>query len=175
MAAKDLPICKCADITSPEVIQQLGISNIDVVVIAMANNLEATVMAVTLCKEAGVKTVIAKCANEMHQKILSRVGADEVLFPENESGIRLAKNLVSSGFVDMIALSNNFSIIELDPKPEWIGKNLIELNLRKHYAINVVAIRKQDSISVDINPEEILDPSVKLIIIANNKSINKLL
>jgi trk system potassium uptake protein TrkA len=111
----------------------------------------------------------------MHQKILSRVGADEVLFPENESGIRLAKNLVSSGFVDMIALSNNFSIIELDPKPEWIGKNLIELNLRKHYAINVVAIRKQDSISVDINPEEILDPSVKLIIIANNKSINKLL
>ena len=175
IAAKDLPICKCADITSPEVIQQLGISNIDVVVIAMANNLEATVMAVTLCKEAGVKTVIAKCANEMHQKILSCVGADEVLFPENESGIRLAKNLVSSGFVDMIALSNNFSIIELDPKPEWIGKNLIELNLRKHYAINVVAIRKQDTISVDINPEEILDPSVKLIIIANNKSINKLI
>lgn len=174
-AAGDLPICKCADITSPEAIQQLGISNVDVVVIAMANNLEATVLAVTLCKEAGVKTVIAKCANEMHQKILARVGADEVLFPEHESGIRLAKNLISSGFIDMIALSGDFSIIELDPKPEWIGKNLIELNLRKNYAINVVAIRKQDIVSVDINPEEILDSSVKLIIIANNKSINKLL
>ncbi|MBE5893242.1 MAG: TrkA family potassium uptake protein [Lachnospiraceae bacterium] len=174
-AAGDLPICKCADITSPEAIQQLGISNVDVVVIAMANNLEATVLAVTLCKEAGVKTVIAKCANEMHQKILARVGADEVLFPEHESGIRLAKNLISSGFIDMIALSGDFSIIELDLKPEWIGKNLIELNLRKNYAINVVAIRKQDIVSVDINPEEILDSSVKLIIIANNKSINKLL
>ena len=75
----------------------------------------------------------------------------------------------------MIALSGDFSIIELDPKPEWIGKNLIELNLRKNYAINVVAIHKQNRISVDINPEEILDPDEKLIIIANNKSLNKLL
>ena len=89
-AADDLPICKCADITDPDVIRQLGISNVDVVVIAMANNLEASVMAVTLCKEIGVKTVIAKCANEMHQKILTRVGADQVVFPEYESGIRLA-------------------------------------------------------------------------------------
>ena len=68
-AADDLPICKCADLTDPDVIRQLGISNVDVVIVAMANNLEASVMAVTLCKEIGVKTVIAKCANEMHQKI----------------------------------------------------------------------------------------------------------
>ena len=88
-AALELPICKCADITDPEVIRQLGISNVDVVIIAMANNLEASVMAVTLCKEIGVETVIAKAANEMHQKILLRVGADKVVFPENESGIRL--------------------------------------------------------------------------------------
>ena len=174
-AAAELPICKCADVTSPEAIHQLGISNVDVVVIAMANNLEASVMALTLCKEAGVKTVIAKCANEMHQKILSRVGADEVVFPENESGIRLAKNLISSGFIDMIALSGDFSIVELDMKPEWIGKNLIELNLRQKYAVNVVAIRKQDHISVNINPTEPLDPSFKLIVIATNKSLNKLL
>ena len=89
-AADELPICKCADITDPEVIRQLGIANVDVVIIAMANNLEASVMAVTLCKEIGVKTVIAKSANEMHQKILTRVGADKVVFPGNESGIRLA-------------------------------------------------------------------------------------
>ena len=111
----------------------------------------------------------------MHQKILSRVGADEVVFPENESGIRLAKNLISSGFIDMIALSGDFSIVELDMKPEWIGKNLIELNLRQKYAVNVVAIRKQDHISVNINPTEPLDPSFKLIVIATNKSLNKLL
>ena len=173
-AAAELPICKCADIPDPEVIRQLGISNVDVVIIAMANNLEASVMAVTLCKEIGVKTVIAKCANEVHQKILSRVGADKVVFPENESGIRLAKNLLSSGFVDMVSLAKNVSMIELNVKPEWCGKNLIELNLRKKYSINVVALRRGDMVSVDIDPREPLTDRVKLIVIANAEKLSKL-
>lgn len=173
-AAAELPICKCADITDPEVILQLGISNVDVVIVAMANNLEASVMAVTLCKEIGVKTVIAKCANEMHQKILNRVGADEVVFPENESGIRLAKNLLSSGFVDMVSLAKNVSMIELDMKPEWVGKNLIDLNLRKKYSINVVAVRKEECVTVDIDPHEKLTEKDKLIVIANTEKIAKL-
>lgn len=172
--AGDLPICKCADITDPEVIRQLGIGNIDVVIIAMANNLEASVMAVTLCKEAGVKTVIAKCGNEMHQKILRRVGADVVVFPEHESGVRLAKNLLSSGFVDMITLSKDFSMIELEVKPEWVGKSLLELHLRKKYAINVVAIKRGDKLTVNINPEEKLTADSSLIVIANPSKLSKL-
>ena len=173
-AAAELPICKCADITDPDVIRQLGISNVDVVIVAMANNLEASVMAITLCKEIGVKTVIAKSANEMHQKILDRVGADKVVFPENESGIRLAKNLLSSGFVDMVSLAKNVSMIELDVKPEWVGKNLIELNLRKKYSINVVAVRKGESVSVDIDPHAPLQEEDKLIVIANTWKLTKL-
>ena len=173
-AADELPICKCADITDPEVIRQLGISNVDVVIIAMANNLEASVMAVTLCKEIGVRTVIAKCANEMHQKILTRVGADKVVFPENESGIRLAKNLLSSGFVDMVSLAKNVSMIELDVKPEWVGKNLIQLNLRKKYSINVVAIRRENMVSVDIDPNAPLQGDDKLIVIANTEKLARL-
>ena len=173
-AADVLPICKCADITDPDVIQQLAINNVDVVIIAMANNLEASVMAVTLCKEVGVETVIAKCANAMHQKILYRVGADKVVFPENESGIRLAKNLLSSGFVDMVSLAKNVSMIELDVKPEWVGKNLVELNLRKKYSINVVALRRDQAVSVDIDPHAPLLESDKLIVIANTKKLSKL-
>ncbi|MBR4981853.1 MAG: TrkA family potassium uptake protein [Lachnospiraceae bacterium] len=87
----DIPLTKCADVTDPEVIKQLGISNIDVVIISMASKLEASVMTTMLCKEAGVKTVIAKCGNEMDCKILSKIGADHVIFPERDSGIRLAK------------------------------------------------------------------------------------
>ena len=135
-----LPVCKCANVTDPEVIEKLGIGDIDTVIICMAGNLEASVMAVTLCKEAGVKNVIAKCASEMHQKILLRVGADKVVFPEKESGIRLAKNLLSSGFIDMISLSKDVSVVEIDVKEEWIGKTLQELNLRKKYCFNIVAI-----------------------------------
>ena len=173
-AADELPICKCADITDPEVIRQLGISNVDVVIIAMASKLEASVLAITLCKEMGVKTVIAKCANEMHRKIFTQVGADKVVFPENESGTRLAKNLLSSGFVDMVSLAKNVSMIELDMTPEWVGKNLIELNLRKKYSINVVAIRKGDSVSVDIDPHALLEAQDKLIVIANTAKLSKL-
>ena len=155
-AAAYLPVCKCADVTDAEVISRLGISNIDTVIICMASNLEASVMAVTLCKEAGIKTVIAKCANEMSQKILLRVGADQVVFPENESGIRLAKNLLSSGFIDMISLSKDVSMVEIDVKDEWIGKNLIELNLRKKYGFNIVAVKKGENVNVNINPEQVL-------------------
>ena len=169
-----LPVCKCADVTDVEVISRLGIANIDTVVVCMAGNLEASIMAVTLCKEAGVKTVIAKCSNDMHQKILLRVGADQVVFPENESGIRLAKNLVSSGFIDMISLSNDVSIVEIDVKDEWCGKNLIELNLRKKYGLNIVAIKKCDRVNVNVNPEQVLDAQTTLIVIANMSKLGKL-
>ena len=173
-AAAYLPICKCADVTDAEVIARLGVAELDTVIICMASNLEASVMTVTLCKDAGVKTVIAKCANEMHQKILLRVGADEVVFPENESGIRLAKNLLSSGFIDMISLSKDVSMVEINVKDEWVGKNLIELNLRKKYGVNIVAIKKGEEVDVNINPEAALAQDTTLIVIANPAKLAKL-
>ena len=173
-AAAFLPVCKCADVTDPEVIERLGVENIDTVIVCMASNLEASVMAVTLCKEAGVKTVIAKCGNEMHQKILLRIGADQVVFPENESGTRLAKNLVSSGFMDMISLSKDVSVVEIEVKDEWVGKNLIELNLRKKYGFNIVALKKGDQVTATVNPEQLLDAETTLIVIANVSKLAKL-
>ena len=172
-ASAYLPVCKCADVSDAEVISQLGIGNIDTVIVAMANSLEASVMAITLCKEAGVKTVIAKASNETHQKILLRVGADQVVFPENESGIRLAKNLLSSGFIDMISLSKDVSIVEIDVKSEWIGKNLIELNLRKKYGFNIVATKRGERVNVAVNPEEPLDGETMLIVIADTEKLAK--
>lgn len=173
--SEDIPLCKCADITDPEVIKHLGISNFDVVIVSMAENLEASVMAITLCKEAGVGTIIAKCKNELHGKILTNVGADKVVFPEHESGVRLAKNLLSSDFVDLIELSEDFIMIELSVKKEWIGKNLIELNLRKKYDINIVAIKENDKISINVDPQKALGSNMTLIVIANNTSLKKLL
>ena len=169
-----LPICKCADITDPEVISELGISNADVVIVAMASSLEGSILAITLCKEAGVKTVIAKCANETHRKILKRVGADTVVFPENESGTRLAKNLLTSGFTDILTLSDDLSLVELAARDEWVGKSLKELNLRKKYTVNVVAFRKNGRITAPVNPEELLDKDTEIIAIVNTAKLSKL-
>ena len=173
-AVADIPFCRCADITDPEVIKQLGISNIDVVIVAMANNLEASVMSVILCKEAGVNMVIAKCADEMQGKILCKVGADKVVYPESESGVRLAKNLLSAGMVDLIDLSEDISVIEIPVKEKWVGKTLIELDLRKKYAINIIAIRNGEDILVNVDPNVQLSSEMQLVVIINKTNINKL-
>ena len=173
-AAADIPVCKCADVTDVEVLRQLDIAKFDVVIIAMAGNLEASVMATALCRELGVKTIIAKCANEMHQKILSRVGADQVVIPESESGARLAKNLLSSGFVDVMDLSDEVSLIEVPAKAEWIGHSLMELHLRKKYGINVVALKQGNVIDVTIDPNQPLAEGDLLVVIAETAKLHKL-
>lgn len=172
--AAEIPVCKCADVTDAEAIRQLGIANIDVVIVAMASSMEASVLAVMLCKEVGVKTVIAKCANEMHRKILNKVGADKVVLPESDSGIRLAKNLLSSGFVDIVELSKNVSMIEMEVKPEWVGKTILELNLRQKYSINIVAICEDSDVCTNIDPQMVLSTQMRLIVIADTTKLGKL-
>ena len=173
-AALLFPYCKCADVTDAEVIRQLDIANIDTVIVAMADNLEASVMAVMLCKEAGVPQVIVKCANETHARIMHRVGADRVVLPESESGARLAKNLLSSGFVDMIDLGDDVALVDLAVKQEWAGKTLIELNLRKKYSINVIAIREGERIAIDIDPGVVLTERMTLVVLAPAAALKKL-
>jgi len=169
-----IPLCKCADVTDEEVIKQLGIGNIDVVIISMADSFESSILATMLCKDAGVKNIIVKCSNEMHRKILLSIGANEIVFPESESGIRTAKNLLSAGFVDIIELSQDASMVELDVKEEWLGKSLLQLDLRKKYGINIVAIRQNGSISTYIDPENPLTADMKLIVIANPNKLGKI-
>ena len=172
--AGDIPLCKCADVTDPDVLRQLDIGSFDTVIIAMAESLEATVMATMLCKEMGVQTVIAKCGCEMHRKILTRVGADRVVFPESESGTREAKNLLSSGFVDLLDLSRDVSMVEISVRPEWVGKSLMDLNLRRKYGINIVAIRRGEGLSITVDPERSLGKDERLLVIANPARLEKL-
>ena len=173
--ATTLPHCKCADVTKPGVIHQLGIPEMDAVIIAIAGNLEASVMATMLCKEAGVKHIVVKCANSLHQRMLLKIGADQVTFPEHESGVRLAKNLVSAGFVDIAELSDEVSVVELEVKDEWDGKTLIELNLRRKYGINIVGIRKDDKLMINVDPEMPLRKEMTMVVIASKQSLKKLI
>ena len=170
----EFPICKCADVTEREVIKQLGISNVDVAVIAIAGQFEASVMATMLCKEAGVGQVIVKCSSEMHRTILEKVGADIVVLPEKESGVRLAKHILSSSFFDIADISEDISIIELKAKSEWIGKSLKELELRKKYSINVIALSKNGNVEIALQPDTVIEENMKMIVIANKKEIYRL-
>lgn len=172
--AEKIPLCKCADVTDPAVIRQLGISNIDVVIIAMAQELEASVMAVMLCKEACVPKVIAKCSSEMHRQILQKVGADMAVLPESESGTRMARNLLSSGFLDIFELSSDVAMVEVEVKDEWVGKTIRELNLRRRFDMNIVAVCQGENVNISIDPEMSLGKDMRLVVIAHTDRLSRL-
>ncbi len=128
-----------ADITDAETVASIGLGNMDAVVVAMTRNLDASILGTILAKENGVPLVVAKAQDEMHAKILTKVGADRVIVPEKESGIRIAQNLANGNFLDFFELSDRISMVEIPIRKEWIGKTLLELNFRKTHRINVIA------------------------------------
>lgn len=167
----EIPVCKCADVTEPGVIEQLGISDMDVVVISMAKSFEASIMAAMLCKEHNVRKVIVKCSDESQCRVMKKIGADEAILPETESGTRLAKNILSSGFIDIADITDKISILEMDIKSEWLGKTLRELDLRKKYNINIIAFKNSDDV-VFANPDIVIDDSMKMIVMADKKGVD---
>ena len=164
-----------ADITDSHVFASLGISNMDVVIVGIAENMEASILATLQAKEAGVPLVIAKGTSQMHASILKKVGADRVVMAESETGIRLGKNLLSGGFQDFFMLSDSFSMVELPIPDEWTGHDLEELKLRKKYGINVIAVKNGESVCVNVNPKETLQPGEVLILAGENKELAKLM
>lgn len=162
-----------ADMTDVEVMRSLGIEEMDVAVIAVATDMESSIMATILAKEAGIPYVITKSNSEMHAKILSKVGADKIISPEKETGERIARNLMAGNFIDLVELTADFSMVEMTPPKEWIGKTLVELNLRHKYGINVIAKKEGNKLDVNLQPNKPISEDVTLIIIGDNKCLEK--
>lgn len=163
-----------ADVTDADALASLGISNYDGAIIAIGKNLEASVMVTILVKEMGVPYVLAKAQNELHGKVLKKVGADMVIFPEKESGIRIANNLMMGNFFDAVELSANFSMMDLDIPEDWIGHSLKELNLRARKKINVIAVKRKDHLNINPEVDEPLEKDDVLVVIGKNEILNKL-
>lgn len=163
-----------ADVTDIDALRALGVGNFDVAVIAISNNLQASIMSTILAKEMGVPFVLAKAQTDIHKRVLEKVGADKVIFPEREIGVRIANNLISETFVDFIELSDDYSIVETEVIDEWVGKSLKEINMRVNYGINVMAIRKGESISITPGPDLILQTGDILVVIGSNADLRKI-
>ena len=124
-------------------------------------------------KELGVPFVMAKAMTSLHGRILEKIGADKVIYPEQSMGIRVAKNLLSSGFVDMFELSSDFSMAEFRIPREWVGKTLCELKLRERNSINLICVKQGDDVDVNFNPDTPLPSDCTLIAIGKNEDLNK--
>ena len=162
-----------ADIEDPEVIRSLGARNLDGVVVAVADDMEASIMATLVSKEIGVPYVLAKAKNELHAKVLKKIGADSIIFPEKEIGQSVARNLVSGEFVDWISLSPDYSITEIQVPEKWIGKSLSEIDVRRTKDVYVVGVRIGEKIQVTIDPEEPLQKEMMMIMIGSNEALEK--
>ena len=162
-----------ADISDPDALQALGGKNLDGVVVAVSENLEAGIMATMLCKEMGIPLVVAKAKNKLQGAILKRVGADRIVYPEIEMGSRVAKSLVSREFMDWIELSNDYSMVEIAVPDKWVGRTLVDINVRERLGINVVGIIINGKIDVTLDPQKPLPEGGILIVVGANDVLEK--
>lgn len=162
-----------ADVREPGALKALGVQNVDVVVVAVAENMEASITATMQAKELGVPFVMAKAMNSLHGRILSKIGADRVIYPEQSMGIRVAKNLLSSGFVDLFELSSDFSMAEFLIPEEWVGKRLADLKVREKYNINLIGMKYGDEVNINVKPDVVFQPGCTVIAIGKNKDLNR--
>ena len=155
------------DVTEERDLKSIGLGNFDVVIVAISSDVRSSIMATVMAKEMGVPKVVCKAKDELQAKVLYKIGADKVVFPERDMGIRLAYNLASENILDQINLDPEYSIMEIVTPQNWVGKTIIELNLRAKYDITVLAVKTQSGLKVMPSPNYKMQEKNILIIIGN--------
>ena len=161
------------DAQDEAVLRSLGVGNVDCAVVAIGEDLAATILITLNLKSLGVPQVVCKARDELQKRALEKIGADRVVIPEREMGIKLAQNLVSSSVLDYIELSRECGIAEILTPSVWVGKSIRDLNVRAKYGVNIIALRhgESDAITVNMGPEYVLQSSDVMVILGNNEDL----
>jgi trk system potassium uptake protein len=162
------------DSTEPAALKEAGIFEFDTVIVAIGNYVQESIVTTLNVKEAGVPHVVAKASSEVHYKLLKRVGADHVVFPEYEAGCALARTLTQPSILDRFDLDPDNSIVELIVPDEFHGKTIAELQLRNRYGLNLLAVSKDSKFQINPNPHQLLERGSAMVVIGTNKDINRL-
>ncbi|QYR20697.1 TrkA family potassium uptake protein [Paenibacillus sp. sptzw28] len=160
-----------ADTTDEDTLRALGIRNFDVVVVAIGADIQSSILTTLILKDLGVPRLIVKAQNELHGKVLSKIGADKVIFPERDMGLRVAHHLISPNILDFIELSDDYSIIEMRAPLQTIGKNLKQLDIRAKYKCNVLAIKTDNHMNISPYAEDIIKDNDILVIVGKNEDL----
>lgn len=159
------------DLTDPNTLKNLGLSNMDIVIVAMSMNLEASIMSVMISKELKVPRIIAKAKDDRMKEVLLRLGADQIIQPEREFGESIARSIMSSNFIEFFDLTDDAAIVELTPKKHWVGHSLKELQLRKKHGINVLGINDGDKTDFTIDPDQKLKETDRLFLVVEKNNL----
>lgn len=162
------------DATDENALRSLGIRNFDVAVVTIGDNIQSSIMATLLVKELGVKYIIAKGHSDLHAKVLYKIGADRVILPEKDMGVRVAHNLVSANILDYIELSEDYSVMEIQALEEWTGSTLKDVKLRSKYGINVMAIKRGDEVNLSPSADDIIESQDIIVAIGSAEDLSRL-
>lgn len=162
-----------ADTTDERVLISLGMNEFDHVIVAIGDDIQASILTTLILKEIGVRKITVKAQNDYHEKVLRKIGADQIVHPERDMGKRIAHSIVSNNVLDYLELSDKYSIMELNVTEKLAGHTLINLNIRARFGINIVAIKRQNNIIVSPMAYEEIKLGDILIIIGADEDINK--
>lgn len=162
-----------ADTTDETVLKSLGIRNFDHVIVAIGDNIQASILTTLILKDLGVKKVTAKALNDYHAKVLNKIGADTVVHPERDMGRRIAHNLASASVLDYLELSDQHSIMEIRAGASLQGNSILELDIRANYGLNIIAVKRGKEILVSPDPAEIIQRGDILIMIGHDRDLNR--
>lgn len=171
--SSDVTHAVVADGGSESVLQDLGVHNMDCAVISISNNFEASILATVACKKLGVPFVIVKARNDQNAAIFRKLGADRTVVPERDMGLKLAHSLVSNSLVEYIELNEHLSLIEIRMPKAWEGKSLENLNVRKQYGVNIIAVISDGKYLVNPDPKKPLPTNSTIFVIGENNGIHK--
>ncbi len=163
-----------ADATDEEALQAVGVRNFDAAIVTIGHSVQSSILVTLLCKDMGVPKVVAKAQGELHARVLARIGADEVIFPERDVGERLAQRLSATNVEDLLELSNDYALGKIKTPKGWVGRSLAELDLRQRYGINIVAIRRIDEMLTTLTAKDVLREGDELVVIGIHKDVHRL-
>ena len=165
--------CVQADATDEASIRAIGIRNCDVALISIGD-VEASTLISLVCKEMGIPMVMAKAKNDLHARVLNKIGVDKIVFPERDMGVRIAHSLSSSNILEFIDLSQDHSVVEFAAPVKWERKSLKDLNVRNKYNVNIVAIKRGKETNISPGSDEVVQAGDTLVIIGANEDIERL-
>ena len=163
-----------ADLSIEENLFKLGLKDMDIVVVAMGESLEPSILAVAVAKEIGVPMIVAKSSSARMSSILQKVGANKVIMPEEYAGMRSAALLISDNLTDYFQVSDQLCMVEMEPLDNWVGKTVIDLNIRKKYNLTIIGIKNKDGNWVPLEPDFVILKESILLAVTDPQHLNKL-
>ncbi len=173
---KVLPYVTAAQIgnsTNEDFLKTLGVNDYDVCIVAIGDNFQDSLETTSLLKEMGAKYVVSRAARDVHAKFLLRNGADEIVYPEKQLAAWTAIKCTSNQVFDYFELDDDYAIMEVSVPKQWIGRSVGEIDIRKKYGINIVAVKKPDGLELTVLPETVLNENDMLLVIGTSKSVQK--